>query len=37
MDAVQQARRTINRELERLALFNDPRGYYYLCGDCSVQ
>ena len=37
MDAVQQARRTINAEMERLALFNDPRGYYYLCGDCSVQ
>ena len=37
MDAVQQARRTINVEMERLALFNDPRGYYYLCGDCSVQ
>ena len=37
MDAVQQARRTISTELERLALFNDPRGYYYLCGDCSVQ
>ena len=37
MDAVQHARRTINTELEQLAMFNDPRGYYYLCGECSVQ
>ena len=37
MDTVQQARRVINTELERLALFNDPRGYYYLCAECSVQ
>ena len=36
MDAVQQARSAINTELERLALFNDPRGYYYLCGECTV-
>ncbi len=36
MDAVQHARRTINSELDRLALLNDPRGYYYLCGECTV-
>ena len=36
MDAVQQARRVINTELDRLARFNDPRGYYYLCGICSA-
>ncbi len=36
MDTVQQARRAINVELERLAQFNDPRGYYYLCGTCSA-
>ncbi len=35
MDTVQQARRIINTELDRLAQFNDPRGYYYLCGICS--
>ena len=37
MDAVQQARGIINTELDRLARFNDPRGYYYLCGSCAVQ
>jgi len=35
MDTVQQARSIINTELDRLAQFNDPRGYYYLCGICS--
>ena len=37
MDTVQQARELINTELDRLARFNDPRGYYYLCGSCAVQ
>ena len=36
MDTVQQVRRVINTELDRLAQFNDPRGYYYLCGICSA-
>ena len=36
MDTLQQARRVINMELDRLARFNDPRGYYYLCGVCSA-
>ena len=36
MDTVQHARRVINTELDRLARFNDPRGYYYLCGICSA-
>lgn len=37
MNAVQQARQVINAELERLELFNDPRGHYYLCGSCLAQ
>lgn len=36
MDAVQQARQLLNAELERLAQFNDPRGFYYHCGNCSA-
>jgi len=36
METVQQARQVINAELDRLARFNDPRGYYYLCGACSA-
>jgi len=36
METVQQARQVINAELDRLARFNDPRGYYYLCGACST-
>ncbi len=36
METVQQARQVINAELDRLARFNDPRGYYYLCGSCSA-
>ena len=36
METVQQARQVINTELDRLARFNDPRGYYYLCGACSA-
>ena len=36
MDTVQQARQVLNAELERLALFNDPRGFYYHCGNCTA-
>ncbi|WP_446830200.1 signal peptide peptidase SppA [Candidatus Foliamicus sp.] len=36
MNAVEQARQVINLELERLEKFNDPGGYYYMCGDCTV-
>ena len=36
MDAVQRTRQVLNAELERLAQFNDPRGFYYHCGACSA-
>ena len=34
MDAVEQARKILNAELDHLAQFNDPRGFYYHCGVC---
>ena len=36
MDAVQQARRILNAELDQLAQLNDPRGFYYHCGTCAA-
>ena len=36
MDAVQQARRVLNAELDQLAQLNDPRGFYYHCGTCAA-
>ena len=36
MDAVQQARKILNAELDRLAQLNDPRGFYYHCGTCAA-
>ena len=36
MDAVQQARKILNAELDQLARLNDPRGFYYHCGVCAA-
>ena len=36
MDAVQQARKILNAELDQLAQLNDPRGFYYHCGVCAA-
>ena len=36
MDAVQQARKILNAELDQLAQLNDPRGFYYHCGTCAA-
>ena len=36
MDTVQQARKILNAELDRLAQLNDPRGFYYHCGTCAA-
>ena len=36
MDAVQQARKILNAELDQLAQLNDPRGFYYYCGACAA-
>lgn len=36
MDTLEQARKVLNAELDRLAQFNDPRGFYYYCGACTA-